>query len=74
MYNVLDRGVNMIEYTKNQVHEVACAFNEHKIIALPTDTVYGVGVKYGNLDDLERLKTQQNIVQKRNPFRDGFQM
>ena len=46
----------MIEYTKNQVHEVACAFNEHKIIALPTDTVYGVGVKYGNLDDLERLK------------------
>ena len=56
MYNVLDRGVNMIEYTKNQVHEVVCAFNEHKIIALPTDTVYGVGVKYGNLDDLERLK------------------
>ena len=46
----------MKEYTKNQVHEVACAFNEHKIIALPTDTVYGVGVKYGNLDDLERLK------------------
>ena len=41
MYNVLDRGVNMKEYTKNQVHEVACAFNEHKIIALPTDTVYG---------------------------------
>ena len=35
---------------------MACAFNEHKIIALPTDTVYGVGVKYGNLDDLERLK------------------
>ena len=56
MYNVLDRGVNMKEYTKNQVHEVACAFNEHKIIALPTDTVYGVGVKYGNLGDLERLK------------------
>ena len=46
----------MKEYTKNQVHEVACAFNEHKIIALPTDTVYGVGVKYGNLEDLERLK------------------
>lgn len=56
MYNVLDRGVNMKEYTKNQVHEVACAFNEHKIIALPTDTVYGVGVKYGDLEDLERLK------------------
>ena len=46
----------MKEYTKNQVHEVACAFNEHKIIALPTDTVYGVGVKYGDLEDLERLK------------------
>ena len=72
MYNVLDRGVNMKEYTKNQVHEVACAFNEHKIIALPTDTVYGVGVKYGNLDDLERLNAQ-NIVQKRNQSQiDGF--
>ena len=46
----------MIEYTKNQVQEVACALNEHKIIALPTDTVYGVGVKYGNLKDLQRLK------------------
>ena len=44
MYNVLDRGVNMKEYTKNQVHEVACAFNEHKIIALPTDTVYGLSL------------------------------
>ena len=31
----------MKEYTKNQVHEVACAFNEHEIIALPPDTVYG---------------------------------
>ena len=55
MYNVLDRGVNMIEYTKNQVHEVACAFNEHKIIALPTDTVYGVGLNYRLIISLLKL-------------------
>ena len=46
----------MKEFTMNQVHEVAQELNEHKIIALPTDTVYGVGVKYGDLNDLERLK------------------
>lgn len=46
----------MKEFSMDQVHEVACALNEHKIIALPTDTVYGVGVKYGDLNDLERLK------------------
>lgn len=46
----------MKEYTKNQIEEVANALDAHQIIALPTDTVYGVGVKYGDLEDLKRLK------------------
>lgn len=43
-------------YTTNQVKEVANAFLNHEIIAFPTDTVYGVGVLYGDVEDLDRLK------------------
>ncbi len=46
----------MKQYTKSNVQEVAKAFLNHEIIAVPTDTVYGVGVIYGDLDDLNRLK------------------
>lgn len=46
----------MIEYSMKQVDEIAKAFQSHKIIALPTDTVYGVGVMYGDVNDLNRLK------------------
>ena len=45
----------MKEYTKNQVHEVACAFNEHKIIALPTDTVYGVATNSWDETAIKKL-------------------
>ena len=34
----------MKQYTQDQIHEVAKAFKDHEIIAIPTDTVYGVGV------------------------------
>lgn len=50
----------MKQYNLDQVKEVAKAFNEHKIIAIPTDTVYGVGVKYGDLNDLYALKHAKN--------------
>lgn len=46
----------MKKYTKQDIHEVARAFINHEIIALPTDTVYGVGVVYGDVNDLEKLK------------------
>lgn len=46
----------MRTYQKEQIKEVAQAFQDHKILAVPTDTVYGVGVLYGDLKDLERLK------------------
>ena len=43
-------------YKKEDLNEVVQAFENHEIIAFPTDTVYGVGVKYGDLKDLNRLK------------------
>ena len=46
----------MKKYTKKDIDMVAMAFESHDIIAFPTDTVYGVGVKYGDLNDLLRLK------------------
>lgn len=43
-------------YTQDQLDQVVDAFQEHKVLALPTDTVYGVGVLYGDLADLDHLK------------------
>lgn len=46
----------MKQYTQDQIHEVVKAFENHEIIAIPTDTVYGVGVMYGDLNALHNLK------------------
>ena len=43
-------------YTYKDVDAIVAAFQAHQILAFPTDTVYGVGVQYGNLEDLNRLK------------------
>lgn len=43
-------------YTQDQKEEIIQAFKNHKVLALPTDTVYGVGVLYGEIEDLKRLK------------------
>lgn len=43
-------------YTQDQLDQVVDAFQAHKVLALPTDTVYGVGVLYGDLADLDYLK------------------
>lgn len=53
----------MKTYDLKQVEEVARALETHKIIAFPTDTVYGVGVLYGDLEDLHRLKHAKNRVE-----------
>lgn len=53
----------MKKYSQENVQEVIDAFNNHQILAFPTDTVYGVGVKFGNLDDLKRLKNAKNRVE-----------
>ena len=46
----------MMMYTQEQLDQVVDAFQAHKVLALPTDTVYGVGVLYGDLADLDHLK------------------
>ena len=43
-------------YTSDQCDEVVEAFKNHNVLAIPTDTVYGVGVLYGDIEDLNRLK------------------
>lgn len=43
-------------YEANELDAIVQAFHQHQILAFPTDTVYGVGVKLGELEDLERLK------------------
>lgn len=43
-------------YTQKDEQKVANAFLAHDVLAIPTDTVYGVGVVYGDLNDLSRLK------------------
>ena len=50
----------MRTYSKKEINAVADALQNHKIIALPTDTVYGVGVMYGDLNDLQRLKNAKH--------------
>ena len=46
----------MKRYTDSQLPEAAKDLLDHKILLLPTDTVYGAGVVYGELDDLHNLK------------------
>lgn len=43
-------------YTQKDAQKVTNAFLAHDVLAIPTDTVYGVGVVYGDLNDLSRLK------------------
>lgn len=53
----------MKTFSQENIEEVIQAFNNHQILAFPTDTVYGVGVKFGNLDDLKRIKQAKNRVE-----------
>lgn len=46
----------MKNYTQKQLDQAALALNNHEILLIPTDTVYGVGVLFGSLQDLDRLK------------------
>lgn len=43
-------------YEKTQLEEVVKELQRGKVIAFPTDTVYGLGVVYDNIDALRRLK------------------
>ena len=43
-------------YEKTQINEVIEKLKEGKVIAFPTDTVYGLGVRYHDEEALARLK------------------
>lgn len=42
--------------TREEIEDVIACVKEGGVVAFPTDTVYGLGVMYGNLDALNRLK------------------
>lgn len=46
----------MKRFSQGNIYETVSAFQQHRTVAFPTDTVYGVGVQYGDLKDLQRLK------------------
>lgn len=45
-----------VRYSNAQLNEVSEAIINGKVIAFPTDTVYGLGVRYDDEDALNRLK------------------
>ena len=49
-----------IIYEKEQLAEVVKAIQQGKVIAFPTDTVYGLGVRYFDEAALEQLKKQKD--------------
>ena len=50
----------MKEYLSSQIDQMAQDLKDGKILAFPTDTVYGVGTIYGNPKALSRLKSIKN--------------
>ncbi len=50
----------MKHYTNQDVLAISGAFQNGDVLAFPTDTVYGVGVLYGNKEALERLKAMKH--------------
>lgn len=47
-------------YNQQQIEEVANLLNLGKIVAIPTDTVYGLGVLATNKDAIKRLRSIKN--------------
>lgn len=43
-------------FSENEYDAAAAAFAGHEIVLVPTDTVYGAAVKFGDLEDLDKLK------------------
>lgn len=50
-------GEKMKQYSSTQTREMAQDLKDGKILAFPTDTVYGVGCICGDLDALQRTET-----------------
>lgn len=55
----------MKHYTKETLKEMVTDFKAGKVLAFPTDTVYGVGVIYGNKEALKNLKALKHRDQNK---------
>lgn len=44
----------------SDMNEIISTIKEGKVVAFPTETVYGLGVKFGDVDALERLMEAKN--------------
>lgn len=55
----------MKQYTAKDIEAMVNAFQKGEVLAFPTDTVYGVGVRYGNKKALERLKAMKHRDQNK---------
>ncbi|HHU27812.1 TPA: threonylcarbamoyl-AMP synthase [bacterium] len=53
--------------SKNEIKQVIEAFKEGKVIALPTETVFGIGVIYDNINAFNNL-----IIAKNRPLEKAF--
>lgn len=52
-------------YTNEMLEQMAQDFKKGKVLAFPTDTVYGVGVIYGNPSALSKLKAMKHRDQNK---------
>lgn len=50
----------MNSYKENETAAIVRLFETGSLLAFPTDTVYGLGTMYGDLDRLQRLKTAKH--------------
>ena len=56
----IDMLVETMQMTKADLDEIVALIDAGKVVAFPTDTVFGLGVKYDDGDALNRLKKAKN--------------
>ena len=56
----------MIEIEQNNIKEIAEYLKQGKLVAIPTETVYGIAVAFGNVSSIQRLKDAKEREDK--PF------
>ncbi len=47
--------MNTVLVEKNAIEEVAKLVSDNQVVAFPTETVFGLGVKFGHIEALEKL-------------------
>ena len=52
---------------KKNINEVVELLKQDEVVAFPTETVFGLGVKFGNLSALEKIPNCDKLSQVINP-------